>query len=479
VNLSSIRRHVFRKLPILQQLKVKISLSTIHRQMLPPNRRNKASKYYQSLVRAKIPAKKNNLRLHDDDAHYYFARMKLLRNFNAHFSDNCVEISCDNKNKVHVGTLATNRLISVKKFFAEGDAPAYNDHDFPLGYKITPMGYMLLNPDSAKPTKTHDESGRAQYKFSQSGRLFVINRAQKFHSSTVEPHINDLLKIFQTEKISQTILTLIVDNGPDWSSSSLTNCLFLHRLFLQLNLDVLFVASFCPKFSAFNPIEHSWSACTRAITSVTLPATLPGETVPPCSQKMSETARLNKESIMFDRAMRILCSHWDKITYSGQKVISLYQPCFQKNSPYSDYAQIKQKMASTACISRDENLMDELESLRAHMDRRIDLLCFKKCSENFCAHCVKNPVSATHAFDFLRKNVKFPNPELSSSTEKQFKTFFDVLNFGEAANIRPDQFMSKRYLKLAAKIGNIHCGKCKYMFLSLSDKKNHMKIYHR
>lgn len=78
---------------------------------------------------------------------------------------------------MNVGTLATSRFTKINNFFISGDAPNYHDHDFPLGYKITPMGYMILDNRviETRPGLIQDENGRAQYKLSQSGQVACIS----------------------------------------------------------------------------------------------------------------------------------------------------------------------------------------------------------------------------------------------------------------------------------------------------------------
>lgn len=446
VNLVNIRRHIHNKMPLLKQLKVKLSLSTLHRQMLPPNRRHKASRLYRSIIKAKIPRKQNNVRRFDPDAHFYFSRMKLLRNFNAHFSNDCVEVSCENKNKVHVGTLATGRMNKINKFFIDGDAPNYNDHDFPLaGYKITPMGYMFMQSNDGKSFGRQlikDNKGRVQYKIPQSGRLFIINRAQKFHSSTIEPHVNDLLRLSKSEDLSKPIISIIVDNGPDWSCGSLINCLYFYKLFRQLELDALFIISFCPKYSAFNPIEHTWAVCTKALTSLTLPAVLPGEKIPPSAQSLSEISKKHKESVMFDLAMKLLCKQWNNMSYANFKITAMYQHCLQNNSLHDQYGDIKAKLRSVQTIRQDEFLMEEMAQMMMNLDRRIDMICFKKCTKQpVCKICEENPIRAVNALNFLNNNEHFPNPQPIATGPRTFATFHDILNGYEGEKMACDEYM--------------------------------------
>ena len=60
----------------------------------------------------------------------------------AQYSDECCILSCDDMNKVNVGTLAVSRYHQIGKFFSISDTPSYGDHDFPYRKsKIIPSGY--------------------------------------------------------------------------------------------------------------------------------------------------------------------------------------------------------------------------------------------------------------------------------------------------------------------------------------------------
>nr|XP_054770780.1 long-chain-fatty-acid--CoA ligase 4-like [Lytechinus pictus] len=78
----------------------------------------------------------------------------------------------------------------------------------------------------------------------------------------------------------------------------------------------------CSGDSAMNPIEHLWAPCTRALTSVYLPSTLPGEDKPPCQQSgLAKDEKEAKEDIVFDRAMdHIRDIYWRDLCFAGHKV---------------------------------------------------------------------------------------------------------------------------------------------------------------
>ncbi len=61
-----------------------------------------------------------------------------------------------------------------------------------------------------------------------------------------------------------------VDGGPDWTTKSCTNAMFLARFWEDENLDMLIAASYAPGFSRYNPIEHAWSPCSKYLAGVSL-----------------------------------------------------------------------------------------------------------------------------------------------------------------------------------------------------------------
>ena len=77
--------------------------------------------------------------------HYCFAQVGYVSEFCAMFSDECQQVSCDDMNKLNVGTLAVSRYHQLSRFFPVGDATNYPNHHFPYrNSKIIPSGYMLL-----------------------------------------------------------------------------------------------------------------------------------------------------------------------------------------------------------------------------------------------------------------------------------------------------------------------------------------------
>lgn len=123
-------------------------------------------------------------------------------------------------------------------------------------------------------------------------------------------------------KHGKTAALLIADSGPDWNTASLVNAVLLMRLWRDCNLDMLVICSYAARFSAYNHIEHLWSPMSKLLTSVTLPANIPGEDKAPCQQKLPKETIKAKEVQVFDREISQVCEvHWKDATFDGSTSI--------------------------------------------------------------------------------------------------------------------------------------------------------------
>ena len=148
-----------------------------------------------------------------------------------------------------------------------------------------------------------DKLGHEHYLTPHCGPAVISLRASKFHSSNIQVHIN--LQPIDEAGVQEgkTMVTLIVDGGPDWSTTcnSLVNALFYMQLWRDNNLDVLVDTSYAARFSAFSPIEHLWSRLSKKLNGVTLSAVAPGDSKPPCKTSwISNSERSRKEGEVFD-----------------------------------------------------------------------------------------------------------------------------------------------------------------------------------
>ena len=232
------------------------------------------------------------------------------------------------------------------EIFPVDDSPNYPDHDFPYrNAKLIPSGYMLLQQSarfltnrihsrSLSPVRQHegtcrsrrsrsvsprkhesadhdgifyrDKLGRLDYHVPNTGPLYMVNRASRFHGSNSSAHVSDLASLLPViRRRGRSILSCIVDGGPDQSPKHLVNVLSYGRLWRDGNLYALFVTTHAPGYSAYNKVEHAWSFLSRCLTSVTFPMHLPGER-PPAEQSLSEDETVRKESVVFDQALNQL-----------------------------------------------------------------------------------------------------------------------------------------------------------------------------
>lgn len=183
---------------------------------------------------------------------------------------------------------------------------------------------MDEQPDNQKMKR--DSGERLYFVSPRTGRLFVRNRAARFHKATAETHANDLTDILSNIVLpsGKTGVCLLVDGGPNYSVKSALTVLYFGRLWRDL-LDFLMLVTHAPGDSAFNDIERAWSPLSRLLTGVTLPITLPDEEVHRSRlEQLDDTGRAVK---VFDNALAKLNSHWDGKSYDGFAISSRAVAC--------------------------------------------------------------------------------------------------------------------------------------------------------
>ena len=92
-------------------------------------------------------------------AFFAFAQANHVLKFGQHFLDAIATLSCDDLNKMHVGSLAVSRYHQLQHFFLVDKTHPYQDHDFPYpDSKIIPSGYMVLQHRERSNPKKHSQS---------------------------------------------------------------------------------------------------------------------------------------------------------------------------------------------------------------------------------------------------------------------------------------------------------------------------------
>ncbi|XP_072168657.1 uncharacterized protein [Diadema setosum] len=443
--------------------------------MHPHNRSSTSADRYKSLIDARVPSKDNSGRKGNDNSHFYSSRVKYCLEMAATLGSRALIYSVDNKNKIRVGddVLAVDRRIQIQRVFPIDDRPQYLDHDFPVpGYHITPCGYLQLLPIS-HPETALDQLGRQHYRIPEKSTSTIVLRGP--HSTiNVSSHLHDMadhLDVGGQVTRGKHALFLVADGGPDFNVNHATNWFFYGRFFREMNLDALVVTSFCPGDSAMNPIEHLWAPCTRRLTGVALPSSLPGEMLPPSQQRLEPEDRLLKEHRVFNLAMdRIKNSYWKDLTFAGNPVTVVVEESGAGHGRYgADYQEVKQALGGSARQLRSSGLNDEYQFVVGHMDKRIGMAIFTKCKKPSCGHCRDHPPSlSAEEMDHLRK---FPSPAPSLTHEGHFKTFIES---HEGTRSLPCQHMPAFTAK---QLGRCSEGSCRYVFGSKKDRDDHRRKY--
>ncbi len=377
--------------------------------MVPPNKRFNAAKGYYELIDAKRPRNDNSERISDPDFHPYSARVRLALEFAFYFSAVTIAISVDNKQKMMAGETAADRRTRHRCMCPTADRPNTKDHNFSFGAqnKFTPMGYLILHSKECDSGQgaipvCKDPKGREHIAFPRTGPFHIRFRAQLFQKSTIELHVNDLTHICKDYVAEgRSILILIADNGPDWNWNCSANCLFMGRLFKELELDAVISISYAPGQSALNMIEHGWSFLTTRLAGTYLSACLPGEDVPPLNQTgISHEAKVAKLCTVLDNAMAKTCSVLEGTKWDSFPLQVSYQGAAESSKPFSDYADIKDSFKTASNYRQSEQSQREYQFFLAHADRRNDCLLIKKCSKESCDYCSTHPVHSVEAMTF-------------------------------------------------------------------------------
>ena len=152
MSLDEIRNHLFKAIPGLKD--VGISIDTVHRLMLSPRKGTIQAKQFKGLVNVQVPHKQNDAVLHEHVHHHYCSSLVATVNeMFEHFGE--LRLSCDDKNKINVGTSAVSRYHQLSSFFLVGSSPNLPDHDFSYANsKLIPSGYLVMEKKSS-PVVAH------------------------------------------------------------------------------------------------------------------------------------------------------------------------------------------------------------------------------------------------------------------------------------------------------------------------------------
>ena len=269
-----------------------------------------------------------------------------------------------------------------------------------------------------------DSLRRPHLKTPHTGPAAIYIRAAKLCSSTSETYCNDLKPmIHEVQKKGRTIVTIIADSGPDWSTASLLNAIFFMRLWRDCNLDMLCICSYAARFSANNPIEHLWAPMSKKLNSVRISAIAEGDNKPPCQlTSLSSEEQKKKEVEVFNRVITELCTtHWKDATFDSFPVIAI--PVSSEDHSSSDHDRIHEFLkAPLGRLKQYPDLLEEMKFMLAHIQRHRNEIVYMKCQNPTCEHCTNNPPTATEFFS----QEKLFSPMPSQLHEGHYCTFLEM-----------------------------------------------------
>ncbi|UJR18766.1 hypothetical protein I4U23_005672 [Adineta vaga] len=476
----------------------KMSNATVRRYFLPPKYNIKSSKFYKSRILAKIPQKRNSKSIKEhDDFHFTCAQVNYVEELSSLYSDEILALSCDNKAKIPLGAPAVSRYVRSRKFHLVENQPNLPDHDFPkYGIRINPCAYVMLSNERKRSSSidsyrsyelkiekrsrscdarlfpdinedfilTSDKRNFEHVKWSRTGQLFIRPFGSgNTHTTkaTSEVHINNLHQII-TEKnmlIKKNVITIISDNGPDWSTDCMANIYNLGKLWEELKLDALICVSYAPGHSRFNPIERMFSRLTDLLQGVIIDL----------------DPSFKDESQQMDMALIDLSKYWNNKSYCNYKIDC--RPMFSVNGNIFDgHEKLKNLLMnkSQAQIQQNSNIEFCLKFYLRHCVRSTYYTSFIKCDDKYCIHCSRYPIRASKTLSLLRAGGGYiPWPTMTYSN-KYYDTFLQracSILCGEK-NRYPDEHLLSG--------SKIKCQKCTlpYVFLSKADEERHNAWIH-
>ena len=169
--------------------------------------------------------------------------------------------------------------------------------------KVTPSGYMLLkhpspsavhrsssapasrrksnecnrrsrswSPQARTKSQTvleEDKLGRVHYGIGRTGPVHIFCCSAKFNTSSSTKHCSDLQHLSHSlQPLGKTLLTVVVDGGPDWTFKSIANIIAMGRCWKKCNLDALLLV--CLTLGRADSTPSSDSGHHAHVTSVVL-----------------------------------------------------------------------------------------------------------------------------------------------------------------------------------------------------------------
>jgi hypothetical protein len=310
------------------------------------------------------------------------------------------------------------------------------------------------------------------------GELKVFPKALSLHNSPslgidAQFHANEFRTILerfqQSGGIIKPVQILFVGNGIGWSPESQALTLFMGRVWRDLGLHALVLANYAAGYSDLNIIhERVWGKMSSSLRSL-LGISSVHNTINTVLTKLEEVwsscdkiQGANIEHLEAD-------SYWYQDLSLVQEFFSSWNSKGGEGDDHDDFSDGEYQM-----------LADEWRFLAKHLDRRFNMICFRRCNEGeLCDHCqALGPVAAPNVWKILSANDgRFFSPSWSHNSLKQNYVFRSFLEEIEAdVHEKPDAVLPSRHGELE----KLLCGLdgCGYLCTSSVQLVRHYEVLH-
>ena len=242
----------------LKDMGIVSSTTSVGRLFNAPNLTAKVSQYYKGLIEGKFKATLTKSgRLSDVDAHYHSAQVRLLVEMACYCAEECVVLSMDKKAVVPIGQTVLPH--STYGGFAD-DKLVIEDHIWATKRYMSPNGILRL---AIERSNLVDTDGGRHYEYVRSGVLTYYLRCSRFHQATTSAQCNDVLVYLRTHRLRGKHVILIVDNAVDCGPNGLVTSYYYGKVFEEVGLASLTVASNAANWSALSPVERKHAHATQ------------------------------------------------------------------------------------------------------------------------------------------------------------------------------------------------------------------------
>ncbi|CAF1387821.1 unnamed protein product, partial [Didymodactylos carnosus] len=332
---------------------------------------------YINIIDGKISWKLNDMNCKlSNDAHFASSQVKYGYELAALYPQEIISLSCDNKCKIPIGSLADEPYITLCNYLELR-------HNINLKQKLLRKRSRSSDPIQQKSILRQKRSSSEDKSLFSQAKMnnikFDQKRRERIHYST--------------------------------SGKSACNVYNYGQLWKKLNLDALILNSCTSGSSRYNPVERSMSPLSNWLVGLTL--------------KREYSSNASKPHNL-DDALICLNSYWDKRQYAGFQLD--YYPVLSYNATGDTHTTTRLLLMKTK-LDKQSNLYHDYIFLLKYCIQSHYSYMFIKCYDKKCSHCSINQSRANLTMELLSLcNNRMPVPSPSIIHPDHFNTFLQTIH---------------------------------------------------